>query len=80
VQENFPNENLIENEETALEQGIETAPSMIGYVIELASSKSSRASSSAMVLRSSTNAQSESKESSELDQSQAFTIVSTHFF
>jgi hypothetical protein len=80
VQENLPNENLIENEETALEPVIETTPSMTGSVIEPASSKSSRASGSAMVLRSSTNAQSESKESSELDQSQVLTFVSTHFY
>jgi hypothetical protein len=65
VQENLPNENVIENEETALEPVIETKPSMTGSIIEPASSKSSRASGSAMVLRSSTNAQSESKESSE---------------
>jgi hypothetical protein len=80
VQENLPNGNLIENEETTLERGTETTPSMTGSFVEPASSKSSGASSSAMVLRSSTNAQSESKDSSELDQSQALTFVSTHFY
>ena len=77
-----PIEGQVEFGELALESGNDTTPIVVDSAIEPASSKttSSKASSSGMVLRSAINAQSEPNESSGLDQSQALTFVSTHFY
>jgi hypothetical protein len=81
VEENMSKNPLIDVGESISEPANENASSMIGSATEPVSSKSSsKASSSAMVLRSASNAQSETNGSLELDQSQAVTFVSTHFF
>jgi hypothetical protein len=72
---------LIDIGESIADPENENTSSMIGLATEPASSKSSsKASSSAMVLRSASNAQSESNGSSELDQSQAVKFLSTYSF